>query len=453
MDGSIWAKKLTDIQEGYRKVLGLLDLTSIGIAAIIGAGIFVFLPSEAIGTGPAVIIALIAAAIVALLAALSYAEASAILPGSGSGYSFAYATMGSLPAFLVGWLFINAYIIGNAGVGTGWAGFFIAGFESMGIIIPESLQAGPFEGGIMNLPSVLIMIAITIFALGGMKESKVLNNILVALKLAIVLFFIIVGAFLINAENWTPFAPSGIKGIATSTAILFFAFLGFDTIAATGAEAKEPKRHLPIAIIISIALPTALYVLMALVVTGIAPSAGLDATAPAADAFAQAGAPWAAAVITVGALIGLATVAYAFHVAGARIMQTMATDGFLPARLGRMDSRGVPRASTLWFGIIATVAAAFVPLGLLIEVAVESSMLMYIAVSLGILVHRKHNGRADGFTAPVALHWAAIIGLFGVIAFGFADVRSHFVTVAWVGLGLVVYGFWAHRNSLRIEGA
>jgi APA family basic amino acid/polyamine antiporter len=453
MDGSIWAKKAADVKSSYQKVLGLVDLSSIGIAAIIGAGIFVFLGQEAIGTGPAVIISLLLAAVAALLAALSYAEASAILPGNGSGYAFAFATMGSLPAFLVGWLFINAYIVGNSGVATGWATFFISGFAAMGVTIPTALQTTPFHGGIMNLPSLLFIVAITIFALGGMKESKVVNNVLVAIKLAIVLFFIVVGVFLIQADNWVPFAPSGIKGVAGSTAILFFAYLGFDTIAATGAEAREPKKHLPIAIIISITIPTILYVLMALVVTGIAPSGGLDSTAPAADAFNQAGAPWAAAIITVGALVALATVAYAFHIACARIMQAMADDGFLPASLSSVSARGVPRPATIVVGVLSALGAAFVPLDLLIEVAVEASILVYIGVSVGILVNRRVNGKPEGFTAPIGLHIAAIVALLGVIVFGIQGYLIHVSTFVWILLGLVAYGFWAHSASLRVAAA
>lgn len=433
----------------YRRVLGLADLTSIGVAAIIGAGIFVFLGQEASTTGPAVIISLVLAGTAAALAALSYAEASAILPGNGGAYRFAYAALGSLPAFLVGWLFVNGYVIGNAGVGTGWATFFVSGMQGLGWTVPHDFTVSPLEGGIVNLPSLLFFVGITALAMLGMRDSTRLNNLLVVLKLAIVLFVIVAGASLIDADHWRPVSPEGMAGIAGSTAVLFFAYLGFDTIAATGAEARRPRRDMPIAILVSIGVCTLLYVLMAGAVTGIAPRAELAGTAPVADAFRFAGAPWAAGIITVGALIGLATVAYAFHIASARIFQAMAEDGFLPASLAVVAANGVPRRAALVVGVVSATAGGLLPLDLLIASAVEANIAVFVLVSTGILVLRRVDGRPEGFSVPWPLHVAAIAALLAVVVFGIDDAMVHLVSIAWVALGLVLYGFWAHRSALR----
>ncbi len=451
MDG-LWARKpMRSVESGYRRILGLVDLSNIGIAAIIGAGIFVFLGQEITTTGPGVIIALVLAGLAATLAALSYAEAAAILPGSGSAYAFSYAVLGNFPAFMVGWLFINGYAIGNAGVGTGWSKFFVSGLSGLGLDLPVALTRAPLDGGIVNLPAVLFFVVITALAMTGMQTSTRVNNVLVVVKVAIVLFVIVVGAFLIKPANWTPFSPAGARGVAGSTAILFFAYMGFDTIAATGAEAKDPKRNLPLAILISLAVCTLLYVLMAGAVTGIATGAQLGPDAPVADAFTVAGAPWAAGVITAGALVGLATVAYAFHIASARIFQTMAADGFLPPVLARVSRNGIPVPAAIAVGIVSALAAGFVPLGLLISTAVEANITIFIIVSVGILVIRRLRGKPDGFHAPAWLHVAAIVALAAVVVFGIWDPRIHVVFVAWLALGFMVFGFWAHRSSLRVQ--
>ncbi len=454
MDGrGLWARKSLEMvdRSGYRRILGLVDLSSIGIAAIIGAGIFVFLGQEIITTGPAVIIALALAGLAAMLAAFSYAEAAAILPGNGGAYAFSYAVLGNFPAFIVGWLFINGYAIGNAGVGTGWAKFLVTGLDGLGVHIPVALTRAPLDGGIVNLPAVLFFVVITVLATTGLETSKRVNNVLVVVKIAIVLFVIVVGAFLVRPGNWTPFSPGGVRGVAGSTAILFFAYMGFDTIAATGAEAKHPHRNLPLAIVISITVCTVLYVLMAGAVTGIATGDQLGSEAPVADAFTVAGAPWAAGIITAGALVALATVAYAFHIASARIFQAMASDGFLPRRLAKVSRNGVPVASAVAVGVVSALAAGFVPLQLLISTAVEANITIFIIVTAGILVIRRLRGKPEAFHVPVALHVAAMVALAGVVVFGIWDPRIHIVLVGWLALGMMVYGFWGHRASMRVQ--
>ncbi len=437
-------------REGYVRSLGLFDLSNLGVAAIIGAGIFVFLGQEAIGTGPAVVVALALGGVAAILAAFSYAEAAAMLPGNGSAYAFSFAAFGSLPAFLVGWFFLNTYAIGNAGVSIGWAGFLKSGMASLGWALPEALTTDPASGGLVNLPALLFFVVITTLAMLGVRTSTRVNNILVVLKLGIVLFVIVAGAFLIDMANWSNFSPAGIKGIAGSTAVLFFAYLGFDTIAATGAEAKHPRRNMPLAILISIALCTTLYILMAGVVTGIAPHSTLNPDAPVANAFSLAGVGWAAHVITVGAMIGLATVAYAFQIAMSRILQAMAEDGFAPKILRRVSRNGTPVPATLVVGAISGFSAGFVPLARVIDMAVEASVVIFIMVSVGTIVVRRTRGKPDGFHVPEVFHWAAALALLGVIVFGNAP-AVHLLSLGWLGIGLMIYGFWGHQSSLRVQ--
>lgn len=453
--GGLWRRKAAQPQEqsAYRRTLGLLDLSGIGVAAIIGAGIFFLLGQEAQSTGPAVVIALVIGGVAALLAALSYSEASSVLPGNGSAYGFAFAALGSLPAFLVGWLFVNAYAIGNAGVVIGWQSFALSALDGAGLALPEILTKPPADGGIMNLPATLLVALVTLIATLPMRTSSRVNNVLVALKLAIVAFVIVAGAFFVRPGNWTPVAPAGWSSLAGSTAVLFFAYVGFDTIAAAGAEAKRPRRNLPLAIMLSIGVCTVLYVLMAAVVTGM-PAAGVDdGRAPIAAAFDAAGHAWAGGVVTAGALVSLATVAYAFHMAMARILQAMAADGFMPRVFARVSKRGVPVAAALGVSLVTGTAAAFMPLAPVIDMGVLATIVIYAVVSVGtIVLRRRGQSRPDAFRVPAIIHWAALALLAAIAAFGIGPL-IHLAFLAWCGLGLMLYGFWAHRSSQSSRSA
>jgi basic amino acid/polyamine antiporter, APA family len=430
---------------GFRRYLGPLDLTGIGIAAIIGAGIFFFLGLEARSTGPAVIISLAIAGAAAALAALSYAEFATVLPGNGSAYSYAYAAFGRLPAFLMGWLFINAYILGNVSVAIGWSEFFVKTVELLGMSFPDALAASPADGGVFNLPAALIAVLVTWLVMQGIRESTWVNNALVALKLLIVLFVIVFGAFLVNPSNWQPFSPSGFSGVAASTAVLFFAYLGFDTVAAAGAEARNPRRHLPIGILASVAIATLLYILMAAVVTGMSAPADLEGRAPVAAAFDQAGYAWAATLVTLGALIALATVLFAFHLAMSRIMQAMGRDGFLPPAFERVNSRGTPTAGVLLTGAIAAALGGFMNVDTVVDITVVASIAIYVMVSIGIIALRRSFAAAP-FRVPAIIHVAAVVLLVTIVALGISGF-IHILFLGWLALGLVVYGFYAHRAS------
>lgn len=436
---------------GLLRALGPVSLTGVGIAAMIGAGIFFLLGQEARGTGPAVVVSLLIAGAATALAALAYAEFASLVPGSGSAYAYAYTGFGRLPAFLMGWLILNGYAIGNAAVAIGWSAFLAVALERLGVSLDEALLGGPSSGGLLNLPAALIMALITGLTLLRVRQSVLVNNALVALKIVIVLFVILFGLQFVRAENYATFSPGGSPAVVGSAAVLFFAYLGFDVVAATGEEARRPRRDLPLGILASVAVATLLYIAMAAVVTGMMPQGAVASSdAVVAVAFADRGYAWAADIITLGALVALATVLYAFHLGLSRILFAMARDGFLPERWSRLHPRtSVPWEVTLWAGAFTVLAAAFLPLEQVVDTAVLAMIVIYILVAAGVLALKRLRPDAP---RSFRVHWsvpaAAVLLLAYLGVVGIAPL-IHAVTLAWVGLGLVLYGFYAHRSSLR----
>lgn len=438
-------------RSGLRRALGPLDLTAIGVAAIIGAGIFFLLGLEARTTGPAVMVSLLIGGVGAVLAALSYAELASLVPGSGSAYAYAYAALGRLPAFLMGWIVFNAYAVGNMAVAIGWSDFFAAALDGIGRPLPGRLAADPFSGGLVNLPAAAVMIAVTGLTLPRIRASTLVNNLLVGLKLLIVIFVIVFGALFVRPAHWTPFSPAGTAGVVSSAAVLFFAYLGFDTVAATAEESRRPRRDLPVGIIASVGLSMLLYIAMAAVVTGMSPAADVGGRAPVAAAFSEQGYPWASGLITAGALVALATVLYAFQLALARILYVMARDGLLPRSFARLHpTTQTPWAVTLWTGGLAALGAALLPVDRVVNMAVLASIFIYVLVAAGVLVLKWRRPDAPRpFRAPGSVAAGAVAVLL-LMAFYGVPLFDHLTFWAWVGAGLMLYGFYAHR---RVPGA
>lgn len=440
---------------GFKRALGPLDLTSIGVAAIIGAGIFFFLGDQARTTGPAVMISLLVGGIAAILSAFTYAEFASLLPGSGSAYLYAYAALGRFPAFMLGWIILNAYLVGNSTVAIAWASYLTAGLSAAGLVLPEALTSSTVASGGFNLPAAGIMVLVTLLTLPRIRESTIINNLLVALKLCIVLFIIVFGATLVRPSNWTPFNPAGWQdGILPSAAVLFFAYLGYDTVAATAEESKRPRRDLPLGILLSVGLSMLLYIAMAAVVTGMTAQTSFPADRPpVAAGFQDRGYPWAFGVITAGAVIGLATVLYAFQIALARILHSMAKDGFLPQRFGRLHEKtGTPWAVTLWTGGLAALLAGVLPVDQVQDMAVLASIVMYIFVAAGVLVLQILRPEAE---RRFRTHWtvsaAAAVILLAIAILGIG-LRMHLFFLAYVALGLIVYGFYAGKRAKPVAG-
>lgn len=444
---------------GYRRALSTLDLAGIGIAGMIGAGIFVVLGIVARDVaGPAVVISIALAGIAATFAALTFAEFAAMVPSSGGMYEYTFAAMGRLPAFAVGWSVLMGYTVGNFAVASGWSAFAAPLLGFTRFALPDQWTMVPLEGGIVNLPAMAGMAAVTFACLPRVRTSTWLNNALVAIKISAVAAVVLIGVGFVSVGNWTPFAPFGIQGIITGAAFMLFAFFGFDTIAAAGAEARDPQRSLPRGIIGSIAVATVLYVAMGATITGMG---ALDAPAPGASApfgdvpllssIGHHEALFLWYVVLGGALVALTTVMYAYVLATARIMQTMAADGFLPLFLARIHpTTGTPWPATLLTGTMMMLGAGFLRLDLAVAATVAATGTAYVMVALGVIVLRRTDPeRPRPVRVPLWVAATAVVVLVVIIGSGLS-VRIIAAYLAWLGLGLVWYGVGAHRRSVRV---
>ncbi len=357
-----------EAQEGrLKRTLGALDLTALGIGAIIGAGIFSSTGTAAagggghIGAGPALILSYLLTAVACGFAALCYAELASMIPIAGSAYTYAYVTLGEFLAWIIGWDLILEYAVGNVAVAVSWSGYFNSFLQGFGLHLPawicstinqaranpQILADAPHLGGIpivFNFPAFAIVAALTVLLVIGVKESARVNSVIVVVKIALVLAFIAVGSFWVKPENWHPFAPNGFHGIMTGASIIFFSYIGFDAISTTAEEAKNPQRDLPIGMIASLAVCTVLYIAVTAVLTGMVPSAQLGVADPLALALQKTGNMRLAGVFSFGAVIAMTAVLLVFQLGQPRIFMSMARDGLLP-RVGGQDPPALPHAA------------------------------------------------------------------------------------------------------------
>lgn len=409
------------------KHLGVKDLTALGIAAIIGAGIFTTIGQASADGGPGVIFLFIFTAIACGFAAFAYAEFASILPVSGSAYTYSYVAFGELFAWIIGWALIMEYAIGNITVAIGWSGYFTGLLESMGVHLPEwmtidyiSASSGYKEASeaiskgmplseltgslkeaylawqnaptvfgfhlIADLPALLIITLITWLVYRGIKESKNASNAMVVIKLAIVLLVIAVGAFYVDTNNWNPFAPNGIGGILKGVSAVFFAYIGFDAISTTAEECKDPQRDLPKGMMWSIIICTILYVLIALVLTGMVSYKELAVNDPLAFVFQKLNLKWLSGVIAVSAVIAMASVLLVFQLGQPRIWMSMSRDGLLPKRFARIHPRfNTPSYSTIVTGFIVGGGALFMNMATVTDLCSIGTLFAFVLVCAGVL--------------------------------------------------------------------
>lgn len=409
------------------KHLGVKDLTALGIAAIIGAGIFTTIGQASADGGPGVIFLFIFTAIACGFAAFAYAEFASILPVSGSAYTYSYVAFGELFAWIIGWALIMEYAIGNITVAIGWSGYFTGLLESMGVHLPEwmtidyiSASSGYKEASeaiskgmplseltrslkeaylawqdaptvfgfhlIADLPALLIITLITWLVYRGIKESKNASNAMVVIKLAIVLLVIAVGAFYVDTNNWNPFAPNGIGGILKGVSAVFFAYIGFDAISTTAEECKDPQRDLPKGMMWSIIICTILYVLIALVLTGMVSYKDLAVNDPLAFVFQKLNLKWLSGVIAVSAVIAMASVLLVFQLGQPRIWMSMSRDGLLPKRFARIHPRfNTPSYSTIVTGFIVGGGALFMNMATVTDLCSIGTLFAFVLVCAGVL--------------------------------------------------------------------
>ncbi|MFP3729087.1 amino acid permease [Priestia filamentosa] len=438
------------------KTMGAFDLTLLGIGAVIGTGVLVLTGLVAANdAGPSVIISFILAAIVCGFAALCYAEFASTLPVSGSVYTYTYATIGESIAHLMGWTLLSVYILTTATVASGWSSYFNQFLEGFNLGLPKELVTIPADGGIVNLPAIMITLLITWLLSRGTKESKKVNNFMVLVKLVVIGLFVIVGAFYVKPENWTPFAPFGIEGIMAGSAAVFFAFLGFDALSTSAEEVKNPQRDLPIGIIASLVVCTIIYVLVCLVMTGVVPYTELNVPEAMAYVLHAVGQDAVAGIVTIGAIIGIMAVIFAYIYAATRVLFSMSRDGLLPKSFSKTNEKtGAPVFSTWLIGIISSVIGGVINLKELSNLANIGALLTFGMVGVGIIILRKtHPNLERGFRVPLV----PVLPLVSCLCCLFLMVNLPGSTwlyfSGWLVLGIVVYfGYSRHHSKLQKGG-
>jgi len=453
---SLWrVKPVTALLESrdssrLRRSLGLLDLTALGIGAIIGTGIFVVTGVAAAQyAGPGLVVSFILAGLAAALAALSYAELASTIPVAGSAYTYSYAALGEFAAWVVGWNLVLAYLIAAGAVAIGWASYLVDLLGTFGVLLPGSVTAGPGEGGAVNLPAMGVVFLVTLLIIRGTSESARAAKIIVLIKLAVIALFIIVGARFIDPANWRPFLPFGILGVFQGAAIVFFAYIGFDAVAAAAEETKEPQRTLPKGVLGSLIISTVLYVLVTLVLTGLVPYGELNTASPVATALLRAGVPLAGGIVAVGALAGITSVLVVILYAQSRVFFAMSRDGLLPPAFSRLHPRyRTPYFATLLVGTAAMLVAGFMPFRAVTELANIGALATFTLTAVGVLVLRRT--RPDlprPFKTPGVPWTPALSILFSVYLAANLPAETWLRFALWTAAGIALYFLYGYRHS------
>jgi APA family basic amino acid/polyamine antiporter len=487
-------------QPQLKRALGPVHLTLFGVGAIVGAGIFSTVGTAAAGgadhtgAGPAIMVSFLIMAPICALAGLCYAEFASMSPVAGSAYTYAYATMGELVAWIIGWDLILEYAVGNVAVAISWSGYFqallhhhwpgwlgvdfrsawhatkavadagakhvdLATLDASVLQAAQAWHDAPRLLGapvIFNLPAFGIVMLLTWLLVIGIKESAWFNSAMVILKLVILLFFLIMGAFYLKPENWTPFAPHGLKGIASGAAIIFFAYIGFDAVSTAAEETRKPQRDMPIGILGSLGLCTVIYVAVAVVLTGMLPSSKLDTAEPLATAFTGLGLNWVVVIISVGALLATASVLLVFQMGQTRIFFSMARDGLLPPWAAAVHPKyRTPHLSTLLTGLLVAAFAGVMNIDEVVDLCNIGTAFAFILVAAGILILRRiEPGRPRGFKTP----WVPWVPIVSILTCGWLMSALPSVTwlrfAIWLVVGLALYfcyGYWRSKLSGKEE--
>ena len=436
---------------GMLKNLAAIDLLMLGIGAVIGTGIFVLTGVAAAKyAGPAVPLSFILSGLTCALAGLAYAEFASIVPASGSAYTYAYASLGEFIAFIVGWNLILEYTVTSSAVAVGWSGYVVGLFASAGLVLPHELVVAPEEGGIFNLPAVLITLFLSFLLVRGTKESVKLNRILVFVKLAAIFLFLVLAAPHVDATNWEPFLPFGYSGVVSGAAIVFFAYIGFDAVATTAEECRNAARDLPIGIIGSLFICTLLYAVVAAVLTGVVPYSMLDTAEPVAFALRHIGYNVGSAIVAVGAICGITTVLLVLLYGQSRIFFAMSRDGMVPANVCKIHRRfHTPYRVTILGAIFVSVIAGVFPIGMIAEMANIGTLSAFLIASIGVMVLRKTEPDLKrNFKCPAV--W--LIAPLAVLSCGYLMANLPLATWHrfgfWILFGLCVYFGYSRAHSV-----
>jgi APA family basic amino acid/polyamine antiporter len=445
-------ESLLMVEEGKRlhRQLSAFDLVLFGIGCVIGTGIFVLTGvASAQYAGPALVVSFILAGFACGCAALMYAELSAMVPVSGSAYTYTYATMGEAAAWIMGWNLVLEYAVSAGAVAAGWSGYFTGILKTIGMPLPDLLTKVPAEGGLVNLPAVGISLFVTVMLILGTRESARLNAILVAIKLIAIFIFLAIASPKINTELWHPFMPFGFQGVSRAAAIIFFAYIGFDAVSTAAEETKNPNRDVPIGLIGSLLVCTLLYIAVAATLTGVAKYSDLNNPEPLAFALRGLGYPWGSALVATGAICGITTVLLVLIYGQTRIFFVMARDRLLPQWLVKLHPRfKTPYAVTWITGVVVAALSGFMPLQEIAELSNIGTLFAFVLVSIGVMILRTTRpDQRRPFRCPAAF----VVGALAILSCGYLMASLPGLTWArflvWTVIGIVVYGFYGYSRS------
>ena len=448
-----------------KKTLTVWDLTALGIGAIIGTGIFVLVGTAIVGdvhrpgAGPGIVLSFILSGITCALAALCYAEFSAMIPVAGSAYTFSYATLGEFLAWLTGWNLILEYGVACVAVAIGWSGYFNKLLKLAGLELPywatnPPQWAGGPEGSIANFPAAIVVLLVTTILVIGIKESARAAGMIVLLKLAVILFFIAVGAPTVNSDNWTPFMPNGFEGVRAAAAIIFFAYIGFDAVSTAAEEAKNPQRDVPLGILGSLSVCTVLYISVAAVLTGLVPVAQIDIHAPVAEALTLVGFKWGAAIVAIGAVAGITSVLVVMMLGQIRVFFAMSRDQLLSPGLSRVHARfGTPHRATILTGVAVAILSAFFQIGDAADMTNIGTFFAFVLVSFGVMLLRYTQPHLP---RPFRLPLMPLVPLLSIAACLYLMAGLPWATwirfIVWTAVGIVVYVGYGMKHSKLSRG-
>ena len=435
---------------GLKRTLGAFELTMMGIGVIIGSGIFVITGvAAAEHAGPGLVLSFLLAGAACGCAALCYAELASSIPASGGAYTFAYAGLGEIFGWFIGWCLTLEYVVAMSAVAVGWSAYVSNVLPILGLELPQAILSDPSGGGMINLPAAGIITIMALLQLKGTKESAKLNNVLVAIKLTVILLFIVLVAGRIDPANYDPFLPFGWEGVCSGAAVVFFAYLGFDAIANSAEEVIDPQRNMPRGIIGSLVIATVLYIIVTLMLTGVTRySSYAGVAAPVAFALNEAGIRWGSALVSAGAIAGLTTGVLVFLGSESRLIYSMSRDGLLPPAFSRVSKNGVPAKAVACVWLTGCFLGGFLPIGTIAELCNMGTLWAFSLVSVTVMVLRASRPELRrGFRVPAV----PFVPLIAMLMCAFLAMQLNEVTwkvfFIWTLVGMGIYLFYGRRHS------